>query len=598
MTFSKSLFPKFLLAAAVLIGITVAALDLYITNYVAERELQHVRERLAVNASLAHMDLNGLSASSKPEVGAWASEIGRRAQARVTLIRADGVVLADSESDAATMENHSARPEFRQALAGKTGESIRRSATLNQDFFYYAVPTQGAGPVAALRLAVPLERLNRATTEVRERLAWTSAGVLAAALGLAWILSRGFSRRVKRLEAFAGRIADRQAAEPLKVDSLDELGSLGHSLNRMADHLGDFVRKLESESRSLDTILSSMGEGVLAIDAEMRVTFCNPAFARAMGLAYPVVGHPPLVMLIRDSALLGILTKVITTHKASNDQLRLTLRDTRLFIVHAVPFGAAREPGSPTGALAIFHDITDIERLERVRRDFVSNASHELRTPISAIQGYVETLIDGAIDDPANNRRFLETISANAMRLKDITADLLILSELEAGSAQLNEVFSLRQAVESALRTATPEAVARHVTLEQGDVANVNILGSRLRLEQALINLLTNGAKFNHEGGKVTIGATFGARAGDQETVEIRVSDTGIGIPAQDLPRIFERFYRVDKARSRAVGGTGLGLSIVKHAVEAIGGTVRVVSELGHGSTFIITLPVAARAAA
>ena len=599
MKFTKSVFLKFLLAAAALIVVTVVVLDLYVTNYVAEREMQHVRERLSLNASIALMDFerlqsNGALADGAGEgVNAWGSEIARRAQARVTVIRKDGVVLADSESDAARMENHAGRPEFRRALQGRPAEDIRRSATLNQDFLYYAVPTTGG----ALRLAVPLERLNRATTDVRERLAWTSAGVLAAAMALAWLMSRKFSSRVARLEAFAGRIADRKPAEPLKVDSLDELGSLGNSLNRMSMHLGDFVTRLESESRSLDTILSSMGEGVLAIDAGMRLTFCNPAFARAMGLSYPIGGHPPLAMLIRDPELLGILTRVIATQKASNDQLRLTVPDSRLFIVNAVPFGDKLPPDGKRGTLAIFHDITDIDRLERVRRDFVSNASHELRTPITAIQGYVETLLDGALDDPNHNRKFLETISSNAIRLKDITADLLILSELEAGSAQLNEVFPLRQAIESAMRTSTPEAVARHVSLTQADIAPVEIRGSKLRLEQALINLLTNGIKFNHEGGNVSVTATYGAGLGEQQAVEIRVSDTGIGIPAQDLSRIFERFYRVDKARSRDVGGTGLGLSIVKHAVEAIGGTVRVVSEFGHGAVFIITLPIVGKGA-
>jgi two-component system, OmpR family, phosphate regulon sensor histidine kinase PhoR len=594
MTFTKSLFPKFLLAAAVLIGITVAGLDIYITNYLLDREMQQVRQRLAVNASLAQMDLDRAPAD---QLQSWASEIARRAQARVTLIGQDGRVLADSESDASTMENHSGRPEFLQALKGKAGQDIRRSATLNQDFLYYAIPVVSAGNVAGLRLAMPLERLTRATSDIRQRLAWTSVLVLLAALGIAWVMSRRFSSRVERLEAFAGRIADRQPVEPLKVDSLDELGSLGNSLNRMASQFGEFVEKLEAEARSRDTILSSMAEGVLATDAEMRLTFCNPAFARAMGLAYPVIGHPPLAMLVRDAALLSLLTKVITTNQAHNDQLRLTIPDARLFIVHAVPYGAERGSEGQTGALAIFHDITDIERLERVRRDFVSNASHELRTPISAIQGYVETLLDGAMDDPKHSRRFLETISANAIRLKDITADLLVLSELEAGSTQLNEVFPLRAAVESAIRTAGPEAVARHVALVQQGIADVHILGSRLRLEQAMINLLTNGVKFNHEGGSVVVAATYGAGGAGKQAVEIRVADTGIGIPPQDLPRIFERFYRVDKARSRDVGGTGLGLSIVKHAVETLGGTVRVVSDLGSGSTFVITLPIAPKPA-
>jgi signal transduction histidine kinase len=482
MPFTKSLFHKLLLTAAALIVIAVATLDIYITDYVAGREKEQVRERMARNAALAQVDLRHFQGRVTPDAGvpdwgSWAKQIADGAQARVTLVDANGKVLADSDGNAASMENHAARPEFRRALQGQTGEDDRRSATLNQEFFYYAVPTPGSHPVAAFRLAVPLERLDRAATAVRERLVATSLGVLMAAMALAWVLSRRFSARVERLEAFAHQMADRRPVEPLRVDSLDELGSLGHSLNRTQQQLRDYV--------------------------------------------------------------------------------------------------------------------ADLERLERVRRDFVSNASHELRTPISAIQGYVETLLDGAIDDQANNRRFLETVRVNAIRLKDITADLLILSEIEAGAPQLLESFSLRSAVESAVRAAGPEAISRQVELIEEEIPDVRIHGSRLRMEQALINLLTNAAKFNRPGGTVRVGARMqgGEGRGESRMVELSVADTGIGIPEGEQSRIFERFYRVDKAHSRSVGGTGLGLAIVRHAVEAMGGAVRVSSVVGEGSRFTVTLP-------
>jgi two-component system phosphate regulon sensor histidine kinase PhoR len=584
--FLRTLFPKFLVAVVVVVGLMVAVFDIYITNFVAARESDYVEERISIDAALAKLDLTRAPGQA---LVSWAKLFGERSQTRVTLIRQDGQVLADSEYDAETMENHARRPEVSRALRGAPGTDIRKSATLGRNFYYYAVPMPEHPDVAVLRLAVPLERVETAAKQVRERLLGASAVILGAALVLAYFLSRGFSSRVLRLQEFAGRIADRKPATPLRIDSLDELGALGNSLNRMADHLGEFMTKLETESRSLDTILSGMQEGVLAIDGNMKLTFCNPAFAKAARLKYPVEGHPAISEFITDIPLTDILQQVIETREPRKEQLRLTAPDAGLFIVHAVPFGG--ESGGQAGALAIFHDITDLDRLERVRRDFVTNASHELRTPITAIQGYVETLLDGAMEDPNINGSFLETIRANAIRLKDITADLLILSELEAGSSHMNDDFSLRLAVENSVRTATPEANLRQVRLIQDPVEDVLIHGVRLRLEQALINLLTNAAKFNRKGGAVTIGAIVRPDG----MVEIRVSDTGIGIPEADLPRIFERFYRVDKARSREVGGTGLGLSIVKHAAEIMNGRVQVESELDRGSTFTVTLPVAAR---
>ena len=258
----------------------------------------------------------------------------------------------------------------------------------------------------------------------------------------------------------------------------------------------------------------------------------------------------------------------------------------RVFEVQAAPLTS----GTARGAIAILHDITDLERLERIRRDFVANVSHELRTPLTAIRGYAETLLEGALEDQENNRRFLEIIKAHAIRLNNISSDLLTLSELESGKARPEpEAVSVRAAVESAMRTLESEARLRGVSLVCGRMEDAQVLGDRLQIEQALVNLLDNAVKFNRPGGEVLMEVT---RAGDGR-VKITLTDTGIGIPHDDLPRIFERFYRVDKARSREVGGTGLGLSIVKHIIERMNGTVSVESQLGKGSTFTLLLPAA-----
>jgi two-component system phosphate regulon sensor histidine kinase PhoR len=267
--------------------------------------------------------------------------------------------------------------------------------------------------------------------------------------------------------------------------------------------------------------------------------------------------------------------------------MQLAAAEGRSFEVQAAPLSM----GSRRGAIAILHDITDLERLERIRKDFVANVSHELRTPLTAIRGYAETLLDGALEDEEHNRKFLEVIRAHAIRLNNIASDLLVLSELESGQpGAAPEPVPVRAALESAIHTVESEARVRGVKLRAGDLNGAEVLGHRIRLEQAFVNLLDNAVKFSHPGGEVRIetGLTPDGRT------RITITDTGIGIPSEDLPRIFERFYRVDKAHSREVGGTGLGLSIVKHVIERMNGTITVESQLGRGSTFTVILPVAA----
>src|SRR5208282_1786936 len=295
---------------------------------------------------------------------------------------------------------------------------------------------------------------------------------------------------------------------------------------------------------------------------------------------HPIPAKTPLVEVVRTPELREVLTRVLTAGESVKRRMQVPAAD-RVFEVQAAPLTL----GTARGAIAILHDITDLERLERIRRDFVANVSHELRTPLTAIRGYAETLLEGALEDQENNRRFLEIIKAHAIRLNNISSDLLALSELEAGKARSEpESVSVRGAVESAMRTLEAEARLLNVSLICGRMDEAQVLGSRLQLEQALVNLLDNAVKFNRPKGEALMEVT---RSADGR-VRITLTDTGIGIPHDDLPRIFERFYRVDKARSREVGGTGLGLSIVKHIIERMSGTVSVESQLGKGSTFTL----------
>jgi len=442
--------------------------------------------------------------------------------------------------------------------------------------------------LAAIELALlnlPIVDAGAVGPELRWRMAWaTMAMVLAGFAGAFW-LSRRFRQRIGRLKAFVEGLVTGPAQMPLP-DSPDELGALGESLGRVAAQVNDLVDKVRLEGARRDAILTGMVEGVLAVDKELRVTFCNAAFATAFGVHGPVPEGLPVLRLVRDPDFLELLRVAVASGGSLKRRMHLTGADSRSFEVQAAPLAGA----SSSGAMAILHDITDLERLERVRKDFVANVSHELRTPLTAIRGYAETLLDGALDDPDHRRRFVEIIQSHAIRLNNIASDLLTLSELESGRAPVVPgKLSVLATLEAAMRTVESEAAMRKVHLGWGTVEDLQVLGNRIKLEQAFVNLLDNAVKFNRGGGEVWVEAT--RLAGGR--VAISIADSGIGIPSEDLPRIFERFYRVDKARSREVGGTGLGLSIVKHVIEQMHGTVAVESQLNKGSKFTVVLPEA-----
>ena len=362
----------------------------------------------------------------------------------------------------------------------------------------------------------------------------------------------------------------------------DEMAALASSLQLSARQVRVMVETLQRESSRLEAILSSMVEAVVAVDPLLRITFVNRAFAELMGVTLPIVPGIPLVQVARDHALLDMCTNVLAAGEPQQRRLVLAAAGARSFEIQVAPLGGRPEPRRHRHALRRHR----WERLERIRKDFVANVSHELRTPLAAVTGYAETLLEGALDDHENGRKFVEIILSKARQLNNIVADLLVLSTLESGKPPAPEPISLRESIESALRTVEPVAKTRGVRLVCGPFDDLNVLGHEIRLEQVFVNLLDNAIKFNRPDGEVRVEV---ARAPESALVSVR--DTGLGIPSRDLPRIFERFYRVDKARSRATGGTGLGLAIVKHAVEQMGGSVSVESRLGQGSVFTIALP-------
>ena len=429
------------------------------------------------------------------------------------------------------------------------------------------------------------------------RIRLTAIAVALLAVALAWLLAQYLARRINALTAFVDGMLDQNGAHAQLSHGDDELGELARSLSRVTPRIAELVNRLSMELTRREAVLASMTEAVLAVDAQLNVTFCNHSFLQAVGDHGTAQGGP-LIRMVRDPDLFRVLKQVVDTGEPVRRRVRLTGPDGHSFEVNAAPLtnstshvtnSTSRVTNSTSrGAIAILHDVTPQEHLERVKRDFIANVSHEFRTPLATIRGYAETLLDGGLEDHQNRRKFVEIIHANGIRLNNIAADLLTLSDMEAGRPEPEpSPIALSDAVLSALHAVEPAARVRGLTLHAGAIPDVFILGYGIRFEQALLNLFDNAVKFNRENGEVGVEV----QRTEEGRVEICIWDTGVGIPPLDLSRVFERFYRVDKARSRQVGGTGLGLSIVKHAVEQMNGTITVESTLEKGSRFIIALP-------
>jgi two-component system phosphate regulon sensor histidine kinase PhoR len=408
-------------------------------------------------------------------------------------------------------------------------------------------------------------------------LAWATLAICGT-----WLFSRSLARRIRDMRDFADRFPEPGDTPSRLHIGDDDLGELERSLSRMAPKIQEKLRDLGVELARRETILGSMTEAVLAVDAKLNISFCNNSFIRAVG-DHGISEGVPLIKVLRDPGLLQLLKRVIQSGEAVQQRLNLSSQD-RAFAVYAAPLDA----NASRGALAILHDVTPIERLERTKRDFVANVSHEFRTPLATIAGYAETLLNGGLEDQENRRRFVEVIQANSVRLNNIATDLITLSELESGQLHAEPApISVAEVIHSAISAIEPVARLNQVLIEAEPGSGLEVMGHRIRFEQALLNLLDNAVKFNKPGGRVDIKAVVSSN----DQVEIGIADTGMGIAAEDLSRIFERFYRVDKARSRHIGGTGLGLSIVRHAIEQMQGAVKVESQLGKGSCFTINLP-------
>ncbi|HUO33854.1 MAG TPA: ATP-binding protein [Candidatus Acidoferrum sp.] len=569
------------------------SVDLYSTRVLRSDHIRSVNEHLD---SLMHVAQARPPRSEDPaELRTWAQWMAASG-ARVTVFDSAGKVLADTSESTDILNEESDRPEVKQAMASGSGESVRASIALGQEFAYRAVRfTPEDRPSYVVRLALPLTQVNFTLAELRQRLLAASVIILFAGAIVSLIFSRMFAARVERLAAFSRRIAVGDF-RPLPSDPHeDELGSLRKTMNETAARLEETIRTLSGERNQSSAILRSMVEGVAVIDAQGKLVFYNRAFSEILVLPDSGMEGMPIIEVVRNTDLLNLIRRALRGEEGLQSDIFTGIVQPRCFAVTAAPVkrqAPDREVSKegPTGAVVVLHDVTELRRLERVRQDFVANVSHEFKTPLTAIQGFAETLLGGALEDPRNNRRFLEIIREHAARLARLTDDLLKLARIEAGKLELEFLpMSLAELIEGCAETTLLKASHKQIVLEiEVPPGLPAVYGDSSLLREVLQNLLDNAIQYTPPGGRIRVSATSGAR----EAI-VTVSDTGIGIPLADQERIFERFYRVDAARSREAGGTGLGLSIAKHIVDVHRGRIWVESQVGRGSDFSFSIPLA-----
>lgn len=587
-----------------LVGISVLAAGMIMGDLYKSSHLRLLEDHMSREAKLIAVSEEWPAAVQMDDLLAYYTERTRlwkeSADIRVTIIRTDGVVLGDSDYDPRTMDNHADREEIRGAASEGTGVSIRRSGTLGHSRMYIALPLPKEAELNGfIRLSMSLEDVE---ADIRKLwFYWTFGFILlmGAAAFVSYRIAGSMARPLEKIARVAHRITNRDFSSRVNAQSDDELGSLGRVIDTMADSLQRQMEHNREQASRLTSVLDNMISGILMIDRDGRIALMNRSAESIAGVAANEwIGQP-----YRETHLQPELIERIDTCTSARQSLKEDVAfhypEERMVEVQLVPM--FREDEEWTGTLVILQDMTAIRKLERMRSEFVANVSHELKTPIAAVQGFAETLMAGAIHDPETAGAFLQIIYDESHRLNRLIGDLLELSKMESKTIPLSfSPIDVRSFVDKVVSMMQAEADKKQITLHVEGEEGLYIEADEDRLQQILFNLLSNGINYTPEGGRVSIAIeAVGSSEGghDEESsnidkVRLTIQDTGIGIPKKDLPRIFERFYRVDKARSRMSGGTGLGLSIIKHLVDLHHGTIRVESTVGFGTTLIIELPV------
>ena len=539
--------------------------------------------------------------SPTPQLQTAVRDLSARALARITVITLDGRVLADSavsEHLLGTLENHLTRPEIQQAVATGRGTDLRTSHTTGERTLYLAIRLHGlneAMPAVFLRLGLPMTTFDRDMAKLHQDLALAFGIAFLIAVALSMWLAHSLTKPLSEIVVAAQRLAKGDHAVRIRTGARDEVGLLADTFNHMTDQLRTKIDELSEDRSQLLAMLTSMVEGVMVLDRRGRVLQINPALEGMFDVTRMEARGHPCSDVFRHPQLDTLVSAVLTKRTNQEDEILLHPSGRRLHIEASVTESYGENDAC---AILVFHDMTELRRLEMVRKDFVANVSHELRTPLTSIKGYIEALLDGAKDDPKTSTQFLNIILKQSDRLNLILEDLLQLSKIESGQVQFKrEPLHIQGVIERTLAVIKPLADKKRHRLVSFVENNLpSVLGDEDRLIQILSNLLDNAVKYTPENGTITVAAHPVSDDAEQPAivtaVELSVTDTGMGIPEMERPRVFERFYRVDKARSRELGGTGLGLAIVKHIVEGLGGRVWAEANAPTGSRFVVRLPV------
>jgi two-component system phosphate regulon sensor histidine kinase PhoR len=579
------LYPIYLL----LIIASLAAVAWYASSTLKEFYFKQTERDLESRAHLLAKQVLPLPPAEEIDtLNATCVELGAKSGTRITLIVPNGTVLCDSEEDPARMENHASRPEVQKALTGGTGVSVRHSYTLDLDMMYVAIPLRWEKEIVGImRTSIPVTAVNSALRSIYLEIMLGGTAIALFAVLLGWALSRRISRPLRALKAGADRFARGDLS--YRVDEHDslEFGSVAVAMNQMAGRLDERIRTVIHQRNEQEAVLASMVEGVLAVDGEERVINMNRAAAEMTGVDVSQAQGRTIQETIRNTDLQKFVSRTLMSPSPVEGEL--VLGDDRDRHVQAHGTLLQGSDGKGIGALVVLNDVTRLIKLENIRRDFVANVSHELKTPITSIKGFVETLLMGDVE-AEESRRFLQIVSKHANRLNSIINDLLSLSKIEQG-AERNEIAlqegSIRDLLQSAIQLCQDKGKRKEITFELDCDEDLNARFNARLLEQAVVNLLDNAIKYSEQDSVILLS---GRR--EEDGVALSIADQGCGIPEEHLTRLFERFYRVDKARSRELGGTGLGLAIVKHIAQSHGGRVEVESRLSEGTTFTIILPL------
>ena len=587
------IFWRQFLSNFLIISLVLTLFTIFTIIQLRKHDKSLTKDRLLTTANLLSKVLKDpILGRKSEELAPFALPVDETNGIRITAIDKDGVVISDSEKDPKVMENHGGRPEVKDAISKGIGESIRYSTTVKKDMFYVAVALKDEnGKIqAVVRTALPLSSFEETFAIIKFEVIYLALILILIALFLSFVSSRALSKSLEETIGLSEEIAKGNFVVSIPISyRKGEIGKLNLALSKMAEKLDELFRQVSIEKSQLEAVLTAMSEGVMVVTNDGRVILMNHALKDMLAIKDPSFGKPYWEVL-RNREIMELIENTIKNHLSEKKEISLFYPTERYYIASAIPLGSLKKE-----TIVVMFDITEFKTLEKIKADIVANVSHELRTPLTAIKGYVETLELGAYENPDERSHFLNIIGRHTDRLINIVSDLLLLSDIERKSTPLGEEsratfeqIDFKESVYSSLEALKSKVEEKGLRVSVDIEENLpKFRGDGFLLGQMFINLIDNAVKYTPEGG--TIGVEI--KHPDSQ-FKIEVIDTGIGIPKEHLARIFERFYRVDKTRSRKIGGTGLGLSIVKHIVIMHGGKIEVESEVGKGSRFMITLPL------